>query len=135
MSLAERIEKVPIFSGLERKDLDAVAQAFREVSFSPGETIIKDSDRSPGFYVMLEGAAEARRGGEAVASLKPGEFFGELVALGFQRQRTADVVAVERCTCIVAGQQALQSLISRHGVVGRQILGEIRKRYAGEGQA
>lgn len=128
------LDKIPLFAGLGEKALKAVAEAFHETSFSPGETIIKDSDRSPSFYVLVKGVAEVRREGGAIAVIRPYEFFGELVALGFQRQRTADVVAVEDCTCLVAEHAELQQLISSNRYVGQRILGEVSARYSADRQ-
>lgn len=126
----DTLGRIPLFSGLDRKALEAVAAAFQEAAFQGGETIIRDSDRSVSFYVLLEGKAEVKRGGDAIASIAPYDFFGELVALDFQRQRTAEVAAVEPCRCLMASQESLQNLILRNPTIGRKILGEIRSRYS-----
>ena len=132
-SRTEDLGRIPLFAGLDEKALELVAAAFQKATFQGGETIIRDSDRSPSFYVLLEGKASVKRGGDAIATIGPFDFFGELVALGFQRQRTAEVVAVEPCRCLMASQDSLQNLVSRNPTIGRKILGEIRSRYSENG--
>ncbi len=126
---AEAIERVPLFEGLQRQELEAVATAFREGAFPAGRAIVRDSDRSPSFYILMKGKAEVRRGGRAVATLTPYQFFGEILTLGYQRERTADVVAVEPCVCLISGPGDMQRLLSRNLSVGRRMAKEMHSRY------
>jgi flavin reductase (DIM6/NTAB) family NADH-FMN oxidoreductase RutF len=63
-----------------------------EHTFAAGETVITQGDRSAEAYVILGGRARVVRDGRDVASLGPGQFFGEVAMLD-GRPRTADVVA------------------------------------------
>jgi CRP-like cAMP-binding protein len=71
-------------------------RAIRE--FQPGEAIIRQGQIGKTFFVLIEGAAEVlvERGEDQavrVASLAPGQLFGEQALLG-ARRRNATVVAV-----------------------------------------
>ena len=126
---AENIAKIPLFGGLERRELEAIATVFHEDAFPAGKVIVRDSDRNPSFYILTKGKAEVRRRSEVVATLTPYQFFGEILTLGYQRERTADVVAVEPCACLVSGPGDMQRLLSSNISVGRRMLREMRERY------
>lgn len=126
---AASLRRIPLFVGLDGEELEAAAKAFHEDTFPAGKTIVHDSDKSASFYLLMQGSVEVRRGGKAIATLTPYEFFGDILALGFQYERTADVVALGPCTCLVAGQKELQELLSNSMAVGRRVLKVMHDRY------
>ena len=56
-----------------------------------GQTLVSEGDIARDFYVLLEGEARVEQGGSAVATLGPGDFFGE-IALVTRTRRTASVL-------------------------------------------
>ena len=71
---------------------------FRFIDANAGETIIRQGELASDLYLIEEGRAEVRvhtRDGQTitVASLKAGEYFGEICLLT-GGERTADVVAI-----------------------------------------
>jgi CRP-like cAMP-binding protein len=82
---------VPLFSNCSKRDLAAVARLAHEVELPAGHTLIREHARvAYSFFVLVEGEAQVRRGDSIVATLGPGDFFGEL-ALILRRPRTATV--------------------------------------------
>ena len=57
-----------------------------------GETLVREGDYSYDLQIIEEGKAEVSRGGEKIADLGPGDYFGEMGVLE-RGQRNADVVA------------------------------------------
>ena len=58
-----------------------------------GKHLVKEGDYAYEFMAIEEGEAEVVRHGERVATLGPGEFFGEIAVLEKTR-RTASVIAL-----------------------------------------
>jgi CRP-like cAMP-binding protein len=89
---ADLLERVPLFSDLERKELEAIASAMKPRTFSAGQQVAVEGESGVGFFVIEDGQAKVTVEGEDRRTLGPGEYFGE-VALITQGPRTATVTA------------------------------------------
>jgi CRP-like cAMP-binding protein len=86
------IARVPLFSGLERRDLERVADSFKERNYAAGDTIAEEGSGGAGFFVIAEGNAKVTVQGQERATLGPGDYFGEIALLD-EGARTATVKA------------------------------------------
>lgn len=86
------LRNVGLFSALDDKDLASLSEEFNERRFAPGETIALEGAGGLVFFVVESGEASVDVHGEPVASLGPGDSFGE-IALIDRRPRTATVTA------------------------------------------
>ncbi len=89
---AETIAKVPLFAGLEKRDLDRIADSFKERNYDAGDAIATEGQGAAGFFVIGEGTAKVTVQGKDRATLGPGDYFGE-IALIDEGARTATVTA------------------------------------------
>lgn len=87
-----RLKSIPLFQSVSDDALAEIATFAQEVSVETGRELVREGDYSYEFMVLEEGAAEVKRGGEHVADLGPGDFFGEVGLLERDR-RNATVVA------------------------------------------
>jgi CRP/FNR family transcriptional regulator, cyclic AMP receptor protein len=89
---ASDLKSIPLFSTLPDEELQAIAPFAEEVDVEEGKVLVKEGQYSYEFIAIRDGTAEVTRGGEHVASLGPGDFFGEIGLLE-QALRTATVTA------------------------------------------
>jgi len=78
---ANRLKQIAVFSELSDDELASVVPFANEASVSEGGTLVKEGDYSYEFIGIEEGEAEVTRGGEHIADLGPGDFFGEVGVL------------------------------------------------------
>ena len=83
---------VPMFQGFSRRHLNHLAAEADEVDFRAGEHVVEEGLLGETLFVVLEGQAKVVRGDRKVATLVPGDFFGELSALD-GGPRSATVIA------------------------------------------
>lgn len=90
---ADLLRNVRLFSGLEDRDLETLAEEFNERRFSPGDKIALEGEGGLMFFVVESGELSVEVHGEPVSTMGPGSAFGE-IALIDRRPRTATVTAV-----------------------------------------
>jgi CRP-like cAMP-binding protein len=88
-----------LFTGLPTEQLRAIAGSAQEVEFAAGRVIARQGEVGTGFFVVVDGTVRVVRDGELLATLGPGEFFGELSILDGQ-PRIAQVVAEGPTRCL-----------------------------------
>ena len=86
------LRNVPLFSDLDERDLESLAEEFNERRFSAGDTVALEGEGGLMFFVVESGELSVEVRGEPVATIGPGAAFGE-IALIDRRPRTATVTA------------------------------------------
>jgi CRP/FNR family transcriptional regulator, cyclic AMP receptor protein len=89
---ATRLKSIPLFEEVGDEELAQIAPFAQEVFVETGKVLVREGDFSYEFMAIEEGSAEVTRGGEHVADLEPGDFFGE-VGLLEKTLRNATVTA------------------------------------------
>jgi CRP-like cAMP-binding protein len=94
----ELLERVPLFSGLGRRERVEIASSMKGRSLEPGETIAVEGELGVGFFVIESGTARVTIGGDERRKLGPGDHFGE-IALISGAPRSATVTAETPVKC------------------------------------
>ena len=94
----ELLQRVPLFSGLGRRELERVANSMKERRFQKGDTLTSEGRGGVGFFVIEEGEADVTVQGDERARLGPGDYFGE-IALITESDRTATITADTDMRC------------------------------------
>jgi CRP/FNR family transcriptional regulator, cyclic AMP receptor protein len=113
-----RLKAIPLFANLDDHDLQVIATFANETSVSEGDVLVREGDFSYELMAIEEGQAEVRRGGEAVATLGAGDFFGEIGVLK-NELRTATVVAVTAMRLITLTTWELKRMRNMPGVMDK----------------
>ncbi len=132
LARVETLRRLPLWEGFSTEFLRPVAEAMEQISYQPGEPIIRRGEQGRHFSVMLRGRAEVRIPAQngtvaTVGTMLPGDSFGEMSLLS-EDLTSADVVAVERCVTFALGRKAFQELISQNPVPLREFVRLLSKR-------
>ena len=92
------LKRVPLFAGLERKELEQIAGSMRERTFSAGQTVTEQGAGGAGFFIVESGAAQVSVDGQQRGQIGPGDYFGE-IALLTGSDRTATITATSDLHC------------------------------------
>ena len=88
----DRLRAVSLFEGVSDEDLRNIEPFVSSVEVSEGKHLVDEGDFSYELMAIEDGQAEVLRGGEQIAELGPGDFFGE-AGLVEKDRRNATVVA------------------------------------------
>ncbi len=88
---ASNLKRFALFKDVDESALNKIAPYTMLVEFAEGKTIIQEGGFSNDFYAIDEGTARVERSGEEIATLGPGDVFGEQGLLEKQ-ERSASVI-------------------------------------------
>jgi CRP-like cAMP-binding protein len=96
----EELRALRGFAGASDKELGALARLVDRVEVSAGDLLTREGTSGYECFVIIEGRAEVTVHGEAVNTIGPGEFVGEMALLEAQ-PRSATVRAVTPISAFV----------------------------------
>ena len=124
---ANRLKSIPLFEEVGDEELAQIAPFAQEISVDEGKVLVREGDFSYEFMAIEEGTAEVTRGGEHVADLGPGDFFGE-IALETDDRRTATVTAKSPMKVVVMFGRDFRQMETSMPQVADQIKEAIEER-------
>jgi len=126
---ATKLAALPLFSALPSADLEHVAAAVRELDAPPGSEIVSEGDFGHALYVIESGSAEVVRGGNVIATLGPGDVFGE-IAVSASGRRVATVRARSQMRLAMLFSRDLWRLEKEHPEIAASLRRGIDQRLA-----
>jgi CRP/FNR family cyclic AMP-dependent transcriptional regulator len=124
------LQRVPLFSDLDRKELERIAASMKQRTFSAGDTVTAEGSSGVGFFVIESGGGGVTLGGGARRRLGPGDYFGE-VALLNESARTATITAESDLKCYGLTSWEFRPLVETHGSIAWKLLQAMSKQYQG----
>lgn len=124
---AERLlGRIPLFSAVPPHRLRAIVQMARRQRFRAGDLVIREGELGSSLYVIRAGRMHVLRQTDdenavVLATLGPGEFFGEL-ALFDRQPRSATVVAAEDTETLSLGRVEILDIVRRYPEVALSLL-------------
>lgn len=92
-SVTDVLATVPLFSMLSKRELAKLAKDVHERTFPAGAVLTEQDEFGSIFTVIAEGQATVSVNARTVASLGPGDFFGEMALIDSTNRRSATVTA------------------------------------------
>ena len=115
------LKKVPLFAGLDKRELEEIASSMRERRFKAGDTVTQEGAGGVGFFVVEEGEADVSVGGESKGSVGPGDYFGE-IALINESPRTATLTARTAMLCYGMTPWDFRPLVESNSTIAWKLL-------------
>jgi CRP/FNR family transcriptional regulator, cyclic AMP receptor protein len=125
-SMTDTLAAVPLFAGLDDDGLAGLMRGMRIRRFRRGETVFHLGDPGDALFIVVSGAIKitlpAETGDEAIlATLRPGDFFGELALLD-GAPRSATAVAIEATETYILGRDRFRELIANESIMRDTVL-------------
>jgi CRP/FNR family transcriptional regulator, cyclic AMP receptor protein len=104
------LAQVPLFAACSNKELQKIAKASDEIAIDAGRVLVEQDAVGREAYVVVDGQASVKRGNRKIATMGPGDHFGELALLD-GGPRTATVIADTPMKVLVLGQREFAGLL------------------------
>ncbi|MGZ8764312.1 MAG: cyclic nucleotide-binding domain-containing protein [Acidimicrobiia bacterium] len=108
----ELLQSVWLFERCTPKELQAIAKLATPLLADDGQVLAREGQIGGEFFVIVEGTAEATIHGRHIATLGPGQFFGEMALLD-RGPRVATVVARSSMLLLVLSGREFEELIGK----------------------
>lgn len=116
MSVAELVKGCPLFHEIYDNEVEEILQSCMVASYEIGDYIIKQGDTSSDICILLAGTAGifVNKGDHQhfITNIGPGDLFGELVLIN-ETERTADIIAKEKCDVLVISYENFYSFYNK----------------------
>jgi CRP/FNR family cyclic AMP-dependent transcriptional regulator len=124
---ARMLSRVPLFERLNGRALSHVERLVDEIDMPAGKALTREGLSGREFFIILDGNVSVSRGGETVATLGPGDFFGEIALLD-GGPRTATATTSTPCRLLVLAHREFDSLLAEHVEVRAAVLEALAQR-------
>jgi CRP-like cAMP-binding protein len=129
---ADFLATVPLFSGLQRDEIQRFADLTRERAYPKGSVILFQDDPGDSLFVLRAGRVKVVLIGEdgrevILGVLEPGAHFGELALIDDQ-PRSAHVIAMEDAQLLILRREDFRRRVEANPTVAWALLTELSRR-------
>jgi cAMP-binding proteins - catabolite gene activator and regulatory subunit of cAMP-dependent protein kinases len=131
-SNVELLARVPLFDDLSQEELERIAAVAVPRSYPRGVRVFHEGDQSDACYIVRSGNLRVTRehsDGRAIAlaTLGPGDFFGELAMFdGGTRSASVETLSEVELLAVPAGD--MRRVIAEHGDIAAKLIVAITRR-------
>jgi CRP/FNR family transcriptional regulator, cyclic AMP receptor protein len=123
----ELIKQIPLFAGCTKAELIEVAISAEERQAPDGERLTEEGRPGREFFILVEGAVVVARGGNKLADLGPGDWFGEIAILTY-KPRTATVTATTPVRLLVISDRGFRRVVETTPRIALKVLRSVAER-------
>ena len=121
MEIVDLLKQTPLFSEMNKADLEELLPSTRVETYQPGRVILREGRVGAAFFLIVSGSVEVIRAlgkpeEKVVAELGAGDFFGE-IAIMKHSPRVASVRALTETQCLMIQRLHIDSYIQRFPIV------------------
>ena len=118
---------VPLFEALNDRELELLSRRVRRLHAEPGDILVLEGQRGREFFVILSGQAAVMHDDDTVATLRTGDWFGELALLA-DAPRNATVAALTPMELFVLDDSEFSALLKELPQLARKLLAGMARR-------
>ena len=123
----ELLKRVPLLSGLGKRDIEEVGRLAEEIDLPAGHVLMREGASGNEFFVIIDGTVRIDRGGATIRSLGAGDFLGE-IALVDDGPRTATATTESPAKLLVVGHREFHSLMNQFPAIQTCVLQALAQR-------
>jgi CRP/FNR family cyclic AMP-dependent transcriptional regulator len=123
----ESLKRAPLFEDLSRKELVQLARMSDDLEVPAGTVLCEEGDRGREFFVLVDGEVEVAKKSRRVATLRGGDFVGEISLLE-ESPRTATVTAKTPVRFFVLTPRDFRRVVDEYPSVERKVLRALARR-------
>jgi pyruvate,water dikinase len=121
------LRRTEFFADMDRRQAEQIVRLLKLRRFAQGETVIMEGSGGAAFFIIDSGQATVSKKGVEVATLGPGDYFGES-ALIDGGPRSATVTATTDLVCHGLTFWEFRPLVEANGAIGWKLLQALAKR-------
>jgi hypothetical protein len=121
------LRRAQFFVEMDRRQAEQIVRLLKLRRFAKGETVIMEGSGGAAFFIIDSGQATVSKKGVNVATLGPGDYFGE-IALIDGGPRSATVTAATDLVCHGLTFWEFRPLVEANGAIGWKLLQALAKR-------
>ena len=125
----EHLADTWMFSTCSRRELSRIARSCDEIDVEAGRVLTTEGEYGREFFLIRSGQASVKRRNRKIATLGPGQYFGELSLLS-RLPRNSTVTADTDMDLLVLGQRELSALIDDVPTIAHKMLETMAKRLS-----
>ena len=121
------LKSAPVFERVSGEDLAALARVADVETFAAGQTIFREDDMGDALYVVVRGRIGIESGGERLATLGPGEAFGEMAVLD-EVPRSGTAVVEEEAEVLRIGSEEFYEILHEQVEIAEGVIRMLTRR-------
>jgi CRP-like cAMP-binding protein len=118
---------IPLFRGCSKDELKHVDRAATQAEYPAGHVLCREGAVGRELVMIIEGEADVSRGGNAVASVGPGDFIGEMSLLD-GGPRSATVTAKTEVKALVVPTREFWQVLDEVPALAHRLLRTLAER-------
>jgi len=130
MASVADVANLPLFNGLDDNQLGELATWFHLETQAGGTRLVGEGAPGYTFFILTDGTAAVTSEGQSLATLGPGDFFGEIAILRDGR-RSATVTSTSPVRVLVMFGTEFRRLEAAHPEIASRIAEAMQVRVAG----